>query len=91
MKTNLITSRTKLKIIKQEKVNFLLEYGNYVTSVIIASKDLKILHEKLKFFTNEVETFFKDFLIKWDGNIEHFRPTEVVIERIFELKKFSGI
>lgn len=77
-------SEKKLKIIRQEKRNLLLDYGRYITAVIIAEEDLKIIHEKLEQFTKKFEEKFENVLKSWDGNLEAFSETKNIILEIFK-------
>ncbi len=73
----------RMKIIRQEKKNIYLEYGDHVTVAIIAEEELKILFEKISRFTREFETLFADVLESWDGNTEIFKLADSLVKKIF--------
>lgn len=73
----------RLKIIRQERKNIYLEYGNKVTVAIIAEEELKILFEKISRFTREFEEVFANVLESWDGNTEIFKIADSLTKRIF--------
>jgi len=73
----------RLKIIRQERRNIYLEYGKYVTVIILAEEELKILFEKISQFTQEFENLFSKVLESWDGNADIFKITDSLIKKIF--------
>ncbi len=81
-------SETKLKIIKQERANILLEHGTHVTIALISIEDLQILRKKLKHLIILFESLFKDILDDWKGDTSIFQPTKALIEEVFEVPKF---
>ncbi|HUY01586.1 MAG TPA: MFS transporter [Candidatus Deferrimicrobium sp.] len=87
----LTESKTRLKIIKQEDMNILLQYGTNITVCLLATEDLSILRKKMKIFTQEFEEFFRTVIPNWNGNIDYFSPADILIERIFELEKFKKL
>ncbi|MFX0100863.1 MAG: MFS transporter [Candidatus Hodarchaeota archaeon] len=87
----LTMSESRLKVVKQERAIVLIDYGEHVTTALIASEELKILRNKLEFFTQEFEEFFQDVLKEWVGEVTVFLPTKTLVERIFEVKKFKPI
>lgn len=87
----LTMSESKLKVITQEKAIIILNHGSFVTSALIVSEDLKVLHRKLEIFTNEFEKFFGALFKSWVGDTSIFTPGQVIAERLFEIEKFEKI
>ncbi len=85
----LTMSKSELKVIKQENATILLNHGGFVTSALIVTEDLKVLHRKLDAFTQEFEKFFREFFKNWIGDTTIFTPGKVIVERIFEVEKFK--
>ncbi|MFX0137454.1 MAG: hypothetical protein ACFFDN_27690 [Candidatus Hodarchaeota archaeon] len=81
-------SATKLKIIKQEKANIILEHGKYVVIALISKEDLQILRKKLNSLISKFELLFSEQFQDWTGDVSIFRPTKALIEEIFETSKF---
>jgi hypothetical protein len=79
-------SEKPLKIIKQEKKNIYLEQGKFVTVVILAEQELKILLEKIRIFTKQFEITFSSYLEHWNGNTDTFKIADVLIESLFTMK-----
>jgi len=74
----------RVKTIEKEDEFFLIEYGNYVTCVLITTEPLESLKYLLKKFVIEFEDFFSDVLKTWNGNIRLFNPTSQLISKIFK-------
>ena len=76
-------SEQKLSIIKQTNRNMFLEYGKYVTVVLLVEEEFEILRQKLKEFLLLFEEFFRDILPSWKNDLQIFTPAEVLVEKIF--------
>lgn len=76
-------SEKRLKIIKQEKNNIFLEYGEFVTIVIIAKEEFRIIYDKIAQFLHEFEEVFSENLRKWHGNVAIFKIADILIKKIF--------
>lgn len=70
----MIQSEKKLKVLDHEDKKILLEYGKHVTVALITSKDLDILHEKLRTYILRVETELRKPLENWRGEVSRFAP-----------------
>ncbi|MBD3229065.1 MAG: hypothetical protein GF329_12830 [Candidatus Lokiarchaeota archaeon] len=79
----LTENKSRLKAIRQERGIVLLEYGEFITYVLICSKELTVLHNKLQELQNEFEDFYEDIIPSWNGNDSVFIPTRKIIEKIF--------
>ncbi|MHA1378792.1 MAG: hypothetical protein ACTSRG_10460 [Candidatus Helarchaeota archaeon] len=82
------SSETKVKIIKQEQANILLEHGSFVTIALISVEDLQILRKKLNQLIDLFESLFRDILDDWRGDVGIFQPAKALIEEVFEVSKF---
>jgi hypothetical protein len=68
-----ITKRkTKLKEIKQEDMNIILDYGQKIGAAMISHENLGVLKTKLKDFIVKFEAQYTNELDNWDGNIAVF-------------------
>lgn len=68
-----ITKRkTKLKEIKQEDMNIILDYGQRVGAAILSYENLGVLKTKLKEFIGKFEVQYKTELDKWEGEVSVF-------------------
>jgi len=76
-------SEKRLKIIKQEKNNIFLEYGEFVTIVLIAKEELRIIYDKIAEFLHEFEEIFSENLRNWDGNVDIFKIADILIKKLF--------
>jgi hypothetical protein len=79
----LTENKSRLKAIKQEQGMVLLEYGEFTTYVLICTKELTVLHNKLQQLKSEFEDFYEDIIPDWTGDVSIFVPTRKIIEKIF--------
>lgn len=79
----LTENKSRLKAIRQEQGTVLLEYGEFITYVLICTKELTVLHNKLQQLKDEFEDFFEDIIPDWNGDVSMFIPTRKIIEKIF--------
>ncbi|MHA1890592.1 MAG: hypothetical protein ACTSYS_06360, partial [Promethearchaeota archaeon] len=68
----MVQSEKRLKVVDHEDKKIIIEYGDFITVALVVNKDLKIYHEKLKIFVNNIEYLFKPYFLKWDGEITKF-------------------
>lgn len=76
-------SQKRTKVIDQEDKTLLLEFGDYITCVLLCTSNLHILRNKLKEIIQEIEFLFKDELVHWTGKIDIFNPIGKLIKRYF--------
>ncbi|HUY00196.1 MAG TPA: hypothetical protein VMV49_11615 [Candidatus Deferrimicrobium sp.] len=71
-----ITKRkTKLKEIKQEDMNIILDYGQKIGAAMLSHESIGLLKTKLKEFIDKFEVQYKMELDKWDGDISVFNSS----------------
>ncbi|TFG24164.1 MAG: MFS transporter [Promethearchaeota archaeon] len=85
LKEMIDSQQSKLKVIDHEDKKLLFEYGKGFTSVLISSKDLKILRNKLKTLTEEIQNVFSEQIEHWDGDLDKFLPVKTMIKNRFEI------
>ncbi|MFX1450026.1 MAG: hypothetical protein ACFFCM_04225 [Promethearchaeota archaeon] len=84
-------SNTKLRVIKQEQANIILEHGESIVIALISKEDLQILRKKLNSLINKFESLFREQIQDWTGDVSIFRPTKALIEETFETSKFFSL
>jgi hypothetical protein len=62
----------------------MVEQGLDVMFILLINEESSFLQYKLKLFSEEFQTFFKEVLPDWKGDIDLFKPTETIIRRVFE-------
>jgi hypothetical protein len=77
------TSET-LQLIDYQNVKIMLERGKYHMFILIIKEQSSIIRYKLKVFIQEFYEFFKDVVEIWDNNVDIFKPTGTLIQKIFE-------
>ena len=82
--SELINSKKQLNVLEKGNVILLFEYGKYLINILIVDEDLKILREKLKQFTSQVEFLYEDYLKKWTGNLGSFALLDSIVNTNFE-------
>jgi hypothetical protein len=83
MVQEMVKSEKKTKVIDQEDVKLLFENEENVTCILISRKNLKILREKLKDITHEIEVLYKDVFPTWEGNLDVFIPIGSIVKKYF--------
>ncbi|NVM54383.1 MAG: hypothetical protein HWN66_11830 [Candidatus Helarchaeota archaeon] len=78
------TSET-LKLIDYQNVKIMLEKVLDYNFILIIKEESAFLRYKLEFFSQEFFEIFKDVIKNWFNNINFFKPTGTLIQRIFEL------
>ncbi|NHI91012.1 MAG: hypothetical protein EAX96_00830 [Candidatus Lokiarchaeota archaeon] len=73
-----------LSSIKQGEKNIIVEQGKNVILALMVKVEQDIIQEKMKMFVKEFETFFRDIISIWKGDLEYFKPTKALIEKIFK-------
>ena len=74
---------TKIKIIEQEKMNILLEHGNYITGALVTEENYLSLRKKLKSLITNVEEKYLKQLKNFNGDIVPFENIVELIEKCF--------
>jgi len=77
-------SEEKVSTIIQEGKNLIIAHGKHIIVALVAKNDMKILHQKAKKLTNEYEQFFKDVFATWKGDLDYFKPSSVLVDKIFK-------
>ena len=77
-------TKTRLKEIRQENMNIILEYGQKVGAAMLTGEKLGILHQKLKFFITEFERRYEQALHDWRGELTDFKSCIDLVYQIFE-------
>ena len=75
--------QSNVKIIEQEEMTILLEYGKHVTAALITEKNFTSLRKKLRKVISEVEEIHKEDLVKFRGETHKFSELGVVAEKHF--------
>lgn len=81
--SEMIHTREILRLIDYQNVEIMLEQETYHTFVLIIKQQSSFIRYKLKLFVQEFYEIFKDVIRAWDGNIDIFKPTGTLIQRIF--------
>lgn len=87
LEENLKKEYSKLKMISKEKDVFLMEEGDFIIGVLIVEQELEILRFFLKKIVRQFEEFFYEALRNWNGNVDLFKPTKSIINKIFSIEK----
>jgi len=85
LKEMIDSKQSKLKVIDHEDKKLLFEYGKGFTSILISSKDLKILRNKLKTLTEDIQNVFWETIENWHGDLDVFKPVKTMIRNRFEI------
>ncbi len=78
-----LTSKSNLKVIRQENYCIMLEETEHVILAIMASEELKIIRDHMIEFIMEFESFFSDVFDSWNSNTVVFLPTKKLVEKYF--------
>ncbi len=76
-----------LHLIDYQNMKIMLQQTTDTVFVLIIKEESNFLQYKLRQFSQEFQSLFKDTLQHWNGNIEIFKPARSLIQRIFELKE----
>lgn len=76
-------NKTKIKIVEQEEITILFEYGKYICGALITEENTPISRQKLAKLIQEVEEIYQEELEEYDGNIGIFSKIGRVVQKIF--------
>ena len=77
-------TKTRLKEIRQENMNIIIEYGQEVGAAMLTGEKLGILHQKLKLLITEFERRYERNLRDWHSDISDFKSCIDLVYQIFE-------
>ncbi len=77
-------SETPTKMIAQEDVKLLIEFGDNVTCVAMSKVDLKRIRQRLNLLITDIEFLFKKVFPTWMGDTDIFQPIEQLVEKYFK-------
>ncbi len=83
--SEIMKTREALQLIDYQNIKIMLRQAETTVYVLIIKKESSFLQYKLNLFSREFQTFFKDILQHWLGQIDVFAPTRTLIQRVFEL------
>ena len=72
-----------ISVIKKKGENVIIYTGKFVSGVLYTSEELNSPKKILKEFVEKFETLYYNILMDWDGDINLFNPTEIIVEEIF--------
>jgi len=78
-------NKTNIKMVEQEEIFIIFEYGNYLSGALITENNLINFRQKLTRLIKEVECFYYEELINFDGNISPFTSINYIIRDLFPL------
>ena len=76
-------SKEALRIIDQQDKKIILNHGKYVIVALVCTKDLPIIHKRVKKFTEAFESRYGKQLLKWNGELTMFKDAESIIKNYF--------
>ncbi len=82
--SELVHTSESLQLIDYQNVKIMLEQGQGYMFILIIKEQSSFIRYKLRLFTQEFFEFFKDVIKTWNNNIDIFKPTGTIIQRIFE-------
>jgi len=82
--SEMVHTSEALQLIDYQNVKIMLEQGKKHMFVLIIKDQSSFIRYKLKLFTQEFYEFFKDVIEVWNSNVDIFKPTGTLIQRIFE-------
>jgi len=82
--SEIIHTSESLQLIDYQNVKIMLEQGKSFMVILIIKEESSFIRYKLKLFTQEFYEFFKDAFEIWQNNVDIFKPTGTLIQRIFE-------
>ncbi len=83
--SEMVKTSESLHLIDYQNMKIMLEQATRVMFVLIIKEESSFLEYKLKVFSEEFQKFYEEILDKWTGDIEVFKPTNAIIQRVFEV------
>ncbi len=77
-------SSEKLQVLDHGDKKFLFAHGEYSTTVLITSKDLKLLRMKISKFHNEFEKTNGEILKNFTGKISQLKGINSLMDNVFK-------
>ncbi|MFX0148003.1 MAG: hypothetical protein ACFE8E_09700 [Candidatus Hodarchaeota archaeon] len=78
-------SKKLLRTIDQEDKKVILFHGEFTTVALLAEKNLPIIHNRIKKFTQEFESNFYKQIKSFDGEISAFKHADVIVNKYFPI------
>jgi hypothetical protein len=82
----MIQSDKVLRAIDHQDTKIIFEQSPHVVLIMVAEEELYIVRLKLQQLAKEVELFFGDILVEWDGDLNLFKPLQPIVNKIFEIQ-----
>ncbi len=82
--SEMVKTTESLHLIDYQSVKIMVEQGASAMFVLILKEESSFLEYKLRSFAEEFQNFFKEVLQHWIGEMEVFKPTRTLIQRVFE-------
>ncbi|NVM55296.1 MAG: hypothetical protein HWN66_16435 [Candidatus Helarchaeota archaeon] len=79
-------SKRKLKLMDQEDIKIILEYGTYVMGALVTQENFGILRKKLQKLVRLFELKYKDHLKQFSGLVNEYESSQELIEYVFSPK-----
>ncbi|MFW9939106.1 MAG: hypothetical protein ACFFD5_15780 [Candidatus Thorarchaeota archaeon] len=76
-------SNKNFSVIKKEGENIIIFQSTLVSGVLYTSEEVNFPKIVLKEFVDKFETIYYNFLIDWNGDMNIFEPTEIIINDLF--------
>ena len=86
----MVKTDENLQLIDYQNVKIMLEQKNNIYFVLIIKEESNFIQYKLKAFSDEFISFYKEILLCWQGEMEYFVPTRKLIQTVFELDEGKG-
>ncbi len=79
-------SERRLKLIDQDDIKIMLEYGSYVTGALITEENFKNLRKKVQSVVKLFELQYGDQLKQFIGLVDEFEGIQHLVEDVFSTK-----
>lgn len=77
-------SDEELKIIDHKDTKIMLEHGTDFFIALFVREDMNIYWDKLARLHKTIENYFGNLIRGWDGNLNYFKPLEVIVKNEFQ-------
>ncbi len=81
------TKEKGISVIQKQNKTIIILPSDQVAGIIFSKEDLNYTKIVLKNIVEKFETIYHDILVKWDGDLSIFKPTENILTEILS-KKF---